>query len=343
MHPLTRPLPLLLLLLLLWLLTVFLACFQGAYVLSPERVGHALLALLGTVPPSDAIAEHIVQAIRLPRALLAAFSGGILALSGLILQAVLKNDLADPFTLGLSQGAACGASLAIVGVIPSLLPGLPFLTMGGTAACAFLGATFAIAGTLWLGRRNGSFEHSQVILGGVAMATILGSLVALVKALNEESVASIVFWIMGSFQGKSWEHLPLLLIPALPSLLTVLLLWRSLDLFFLDDLQASPMGLNVPRTRLLLLLATSLMTAGCVAVAGVIGFVGLVVPHILRLLLGPLHAPLFPASFLGGGILLVLSDVLSRSLLDGGEEIPVGVVTALLGGPFFALLVKRRP
>ena len=174
------------------------------------------------------------------------------------------------------------------------------------------------------------------------MAAFLGAVVALVKALNEESVTSIVFWIMGSLQGRGWDSVPLLLATLLPGLLVVLPGWRKLDMLALGDEQAAHLGLVVGRTRFWLLAGASCMTAGCVAVAGVIGFVGLVVPHVLRMLLGSAHGPLLYGAFLGGGILLVWADVLARCVLSGGQELPVGVVTALLGGPFFAFLVRRR-
>ncbi|MBO4369324.1 MAG: iron ABC transporter permease [Desulfovibrio sp.] len=336
-----HPFFLLFLLFLFWLLVLFWACFQGAYTLSWEKIFCSFLSFFQKGDLTDPMANHILLQIRAPRVLLAALSGGILALSGLLLQGVLKNPLADPFTLGLSQGAACGASLAIVGIIPPL-SFAPCVKTSITALAAFGGALIAISGTLWFGKKGHRFDHTRIILAGVAVATILGSLVALIKALNEESIASIVFWVMGSFQGVFWDDMPILLLPLVPGLFVIMGTWRSLDLFFLDDEQAIPIGLNAHRTRIMILLAASLMTAGCVAIAGVIGFVGLIVPHILRLLLGPLHAPLFFASFLGGGILLVLSDVLARTLLENGQEIPVGVVTALLGGPFFAFLVKGR-
>ncbi len=147
---------------------------------------------------------------------------------------------------------------------------------------------------------------------------------------------------MGSFQGRTWDSLPLLGIPVLLGLVLVVLHWRDLDVLNLGQKQATQMGLSVARVRLCLLLGASIMTAGCVAVSGIIAFVGLVVPHILRLFLGSNHGPLLISSWFFGGILLVFADVLARSALSGGQELPVGVVTALIGGPFFALLVRRK-
>ena len=329
----------------LWLLTLFVATFPGAYPLDGPMVLKALLAGLGLGEVQDPVSQMIVWQIRLPRIILAALCGGALALAGVCLQGTLRNHLADPFTLGISAGAACGASLILVPnflstVVLQIWPSLGPSSL--LALAAFLGASLATLATLYLGSSQGRFGQNQMILAGIAVATFLGALVALVKALNEESVTSIVFWIMGSLQGKSWGELPLILLTQIPAMLFLSLRWRALDLFSLGDAHAQQMGLNVFRARLELVLLASLLTAGCVAVAGVIGFVGLVVPHILRLILGQNHGPLLIASFLGGGILLVLADVLARSALSNGQEIPVGVVTALLGGPFFALLIRKK-
>lgn len=337
----------------LWLCSLPLACLPGPFPLGVNEVFRALAASLGlAAAPVDASQLLVVGQIRLARVCLAALCGGALAVAGVALQGVLRNPLADPFTLGISAGAACGASMAIAlgGVgggfglwLGRILGHAAGVTQAGLVAPAALaGALLALCGALWLGRGKGDFSRESVILAGIAVAAFLGALVALVKALNEESVTSIVFWILGSLQGRGWDSLPLLLATFIPGLLAVGLGWRALDVLSLGDEQAAQLGLNVGRARFWLLAGASCMTAGCVAVAGVIGFVGLVVPHMLRLLLGPGHGPLLAGAFFGGGVLLVWADVLARSVLGGGQELPVGVVTALLGGPFFALLVRRR-
>ncbi|MCR5813386.1 MAG: iron ABC transporter permease [Desulfovibrio sp.] len=330
-----------LLLLLLWLAVILGACFFGSVPLSAHKVCYALLSVFD-LAESDSLTQTIVVNIRLARILLASLAGSGLALAGVCLQGVLKNDLAEPFTLGISQGAACGASLLLTGTFSQILTGLSLGQTELVAFCAFLGSLLATVGTLLLGASRGRMDRSTVILAGIAMSTFLGALLALIKALNEESIVSIVFWIMGSFQGRTWDDLPLLLTPLCLGLLILSVSWRALDMFFLGDMEARQAGLNVQRARLLVLVAASLMTAGCVAVAGIIGFVGLVVPHILRLLFGPAHAPLLCGAVFGGGILLVLADLFARTLLPEGQEIPVGVVTALIGGPFFAWLLKQR-
>jgi iron complex transport system permease protein len=242
--------------------------------------------------------------------------------------------------LGVSAGAACGASLVIT-LTPSSILGIS--QAGLIAPAALCGALLALFAAIWLGNAGPASRNRQresVILAGIAVSAFLGALVALIKALNEESVTSIVFWILGSLQGRGWENLPLLLSVFVPGLFMVSLNFRKLDLLGLGDEEAAQLGLDVTRARLFLLTGAGMMTAGCVAVAGIIAFVGMVVPHLLRIVLGRAHGPLLAGAFFGGGLLLVLADSLTRSL--GVQEMPVGVVTALLGGPFFALLVRRR-
>lgn len=324
---------------LVWLISIPLACCFGPLDIPLSEVWQLLGVRLGCVSAQavDASRLLVVGDMRLARVVLALLCGGGLALAGSALQGVLRNPLADPFTLGVAAGAACGASLVIsfggAGVL---------LWWGGSAIAiaAFAGALAALGAALWLGRSDGGLRRENVVLAGIAVATFLGAIVALIKALNEESVTSIVFWIMGSFQGRGWESLPLLLVPLLLGSFPVALLHLELDLLLLGDMQAAQLGVRVGSVRVWLLAGAGCMTAGCVAVAGVIGFVGLVVPHILRRCLGAAHGPLLLASWFWGGILLLWSDVVARSLLSGGQELPVGVVTALLGGPFFALLLR---
>ena len=167
-------------------------------------------------------------------------------------------------------------------------------------------------------------------------------MISLLKSLNEESVSTIVFWIMGSLSGKSWTHVLLVLPYIAAGAIFILCFTRELDLLSLGDVQAQQLGVNVQRVRFRLLLAASLVTAVAVAVSGIIGFVGLVVPHLVRLALGPAHRRLIPAAIAAGGFLVLVSDTIARTILPGGAEIPVGVVTAIIGGPFFCFLLLRR-
>ncbi len=200
----------------------------------------------------------------------------------------------------------------------------------------------ALGAVLALGRINGRLRRDTMILAGIVVATFLSALISLLKSLDEDSVSSIVFWIMGSFQGRGWPQLLFALPYIVAGMALVLAHARELDLLALGEMQARQMGLEVDQARRRLLIGASLLTAGAVSVSGIIGFVGLVVPHLLRMLIGAEHRPLLILAALLGGLALLWSDVLARVILPGGEELPVGVVTAILGGPFFCLLLKRR-
>jgi iron complex transport system permease protein len=341
-----------------WAATVVLACLFGPFRIPVDDVLRALaeLALPGALtggagPAPDATHMLVVTRIRLARVCLALLAGGGLAVAGTVFQGVLRNPLADPFTLGVSGGAAFGASLALtLGIGPLTawlamhLPALAGLSPQALLPLAALaGALASLGAVLLLGGAagGGAFRRETVVLAGVVVSTVLSALVSLVKALDEESVSSIVFWIMGSLQGRGWTHAAVLLPWLALGLLLVLPRFRELDILALGDVQARQLGMDTARVRLQLLVGASLITAGCVAVSGVIGFVGLVVPHLARMRLGAAHGPLLAAGWFGGGVLLAWADVLARTLLPGGAELPVGVVTALLGGPFFCLLLVR--
>lgn len=325
----TRPLPLYAGAgLALAVLSIILACAVGAYPVSfAEAMG---IVFTGGGAPGDP-AVTVVRDLRLSRACLAFLSGSGLAVAGAVFQGILRNPLADPFTLGVSGGAAFGAALAI-----SCGLAAPFYPLA-----ALSGAGAALLFVLLLAHSSGSLERSALVLAGVVVSAFLAALIALVKALDEDSVTGIVFWIMGSFQGRGWQDMPLLAPGLVLGGIPVLLLIRELDILSLGDADARHLGVNASSARLWLLLGASAITASCVAVSGIIGFVGLVVPHLVRLILGGRHGPLLAGSALFGGILLLWSDVLARSLLPDGIELPVGVITALLGGPFFCFLLRR--
>lgn len=307
-----------------------------AFRLMGQALGHGLFDQSLSLDPA---LTTVVVDLRLGRACLAWSLGAGLGLSGAVFQGILRNPLADPFTLGVSSGAAFGASLAIsLGLAGAAgLGGLGWLPPAGLA-----GALFSLAAVLFLARLGGRLRRETLVLGGIVTATFLSAAISLVKSLNEESVAAIVFWIMGSLQGRGWLELGLYAPYGLLGAGFILLQARELDLLSLGSRQAVQLGLNAGRTRLWLLVAASLMAGAAVALSGVIGFVGLVVPHMVRLVAGPGHRLLLPLSALGGGLLLLWADVLARTMLPHGAELPVGVLTALLGGPFFCLLLRRR-
>ncbi len=338
---LARPGPVLALCLALSVISVAAGCLFGAF---PVPAGEAL-GILAAGPnasaPADPAWATVVWDLRLPRACLAWLVGAALAVAGCVFQGILRNPLADPFTLGTASGAAFGAAMAIHFGLQSSAPAwAPWLDP--LPAFGLAGAAAALAGVLLLARVAGSFSGRTLILAGVVMAAFLQALISLVKSLDEESVASIVFWIMGGFQGRGWAQVQVFSPYCAAGGAIVWAFSRELDLLRLGDTQARQLGVAATRARLWLLLGASLLTGGAVAISGIIGFVGLIVPHLVRLAIGPAHGPLLAASALVGGVLLLWSDVLARTILAHGAELPVGVVTALMGGPFFCALLGLR-
>lgn len=286
----------------------------------------------------DKSAQTVIFDLRLSRVMLSAVVGLSLSISGAAFQGILRNPLADPFTIGVSTGAAFGASLAIF----FGASGMTFSGFGLIPVLSSLGALAALFVVIFLSRVDGRVRRDTMVLAGIVVATFLGALISLIKSLDEESVTSIVFWVMGSFQGRGWGHLGFAIPYILTGLVLVVIHSRDLDLMTLGDSQAQQLGVDVSKTRRRVLIGASLLTAGSVSVSGVIGFVGLVAPHLIRLTLGPDHGRLFIMSGLVGMIALIWSDVGARIILPEGEELPVGVITALLGGPFFCLLLKKK-
>jgi iron complex transport system permease protein len=301
----------------------------------------ALSALLGEYPlhliealrdPSSADGS-VLWGLRLPRAVLGALVGASLAASGSALQALLRNPLADPFVLGVSGGAALGATLALA---------LGLQAIAGPSLFAFAGAVGAMTLVLAAGRARSS-PYAALLTGTVFNAFAAAVITCVKTLLTPDRVGDILYWLAGSL---GYERPRTLLIAGGVQLLALGMLWIEsgrLNLLSLGDDEATALGVAVRRTRAIVLLATSLSVAGAVALSGLIGFVGLIVPHVLRLWLGPDQRLLLPASALGGAGFLVLSDLLTRLLFPYFHaEPPVGVVTAVLGGPLFVWLLHRR-
>ena len=298
----------------------------GAVPLSPR----AVLAALRNGSGPDAV---IVRELRLPRVFLAFCVGGTLAVAGASLQAMLRNPLAEPWLLGLSGGASIGAVLAVVLGMPSGWSVAGCATLGALAAMALVYRITAVAG-----RR---LDPRALLLAGVVVGAFTAAITsALLVVADPFTFHSATIWLFGGFGRSSWTLLwQFGVVAAIP----LGLLWwlaRSLDLLALGDDSAATLGVDVERTRRLVIVATSVLTAATVAAAGVIGFVGLVVPHALRGVVGPLHRSLLPAVFIAGGAFTVLADTIARTVLRPAE-LPVGVVTALVGVPVFAMLLRR--
>ncbi len=284
----------------------------------------------------DPVTRAVVMDVRLPRILAAVLVGGGLAVCGAVFQAILLNPLADPYTLGISSGAAFGASLVIVLQVFGLV--LP--TSLTVPLFAFLGAVATLFVVLALAAGDRRLSSTSLILSGVIVAAILSAAIGFLKFLADEQVGIIIFWLMGSLSGASWQNLLILTPVTLAGLAVAFLYSRDLNIMATGERAAVTLGVDTVRLRMILLVTCSLVTAVCVSVAGIIGFVGLIVPHLLRHLVGPDNRWLVPLSFLGGGLLLLFADTLTRAVLPA--EVPIGVLTALIGGPFFCVIFKRR-
>ena len=278
--------------------------------------------------------DAVVWSIRLPRILLGVMVGSALAVSGAALQGMFRNPLADPALIGVSNGAALGAVLAI---------GLSLTVLGRwtTPIFAFAGGVlFALLGYA-LARQNGRTEVVTLILAGIALNTFAGAGVALVTFIADDAqLRAIIFWSMGSLGGATWRSV-FLAAPFVIAGLVASFWWRRpLNLLTLGEREARHLGVQTERVRFLVIVFTALMTGATVAVAGVVGFVGLIVPHVIRLISGPNHRILLPASELGGAILIVLADLVARTIISP-LELPLGVLTAFIGGPFLLILMLK--
>jgi cobalamin transport system permease protein len=280
--------------------------------------------------------ERIVFDIRLPRVIAAALVGSALSYSGTAYQGIFRNPLADPFLLGVASGAGFGAAIAIVSPLPSDAYGF-----GWVPVFAFIGAMVTVTLVYLVSRTAPGSQGATLILAGVALSAVLSAAISFMLLTGGESSQPILSFIFGGFNSSSWTRLAVALPYIAVGGLVVSLHARILNVFQLDREQAAQLGVDVTRSTLIVLAAASLMAAAAVAVAGIIGFVGLIVPHAARMLVGADHRRLLPVAALGGAAFLITADVASRTLLDP-QEIPVGVLTAMLGGPFFLYLLRTR-
>jgi len=287
----------------------------------------------GADGPMDTAAK-VVLSIRLPRVLLGGIVGGALSCSGVAFQALLRNPLADPYILGVSGGAAVGALTASL-----LLAGRSFLPL---PACAFAGAAVAASGVFFLARRRGGVSRERLILMGVVVGAFLNALILLMVALSPPGrIPGAIYWLMGDLGLGTPGRVAILAPYVAAGLAALFLLSRGIDLLLLGDEAAFQTGLPVERVKTAVYLTASLLAGSVVAVSGLIGFVGLIVPHGARVLVGSGHRRLLPAAFLLGAAFLVVADLLARTAGPTGE-LPVGAVTALAGAPFFLYLLRKN-
>ncbi|MGR3378875.1 FecCD family ABC transporter permease [Salipiger abyssi] len=282
----------------------------------------------------DAIDAGILWSYRLPRTLVAASCGAGLALSGVVLQSLVRNALADPYLLGVSAGAGTGAvAVTVLGLGGGMI---------GMSAGAFAGASLSFAIVVLLARAAGG-GSAQLVLAGIAGSQLFNALTSflITKSANAEQARGIMYWLLGNLSGVRWPDVGLAIPAVLIGLLACVWFARAMDAFSFGASSAASLGIAVRRVQVVLIGATTVMTATMVSLVGSVGFVGLVIPHAMRFVVGPRHGVLVPASALAGAIFLIAADVTSR-VLTPGQVVPIGVVTALVGAPGFAIILIRN-
>lgn len=342
MKPVIAPRSLFIALGLLLALALWLSLALGPVSLPLGDTLRAALRLAGVPLPADGLqqAELILGQIRMPRTLLGLAVGAMLALCGVAMQGLFRNPLADPGLIGVSSGAALGAAIAIVG--GAALGGLPELFAPYLLSlCAFLGGLVVTALVYRLGRRNGQTSVTTMLLAGIALNALAFACIGLFTYLADDAtLRTLTFWNLGSLNGASYARLWPLLLVTLAVALWLPRRAQALNALLLGESEARHLGVAVERLKRELVFCTALGVGAAVAAAGMIGFIGLVVPHLVRLLVGPDHRVLLPASALAGASLLLLADLFARLIL-APAELPIGIVTALIGAPFFLYLLLQ--
>lgn len=314
----------------LWLLCAMVSLTMGTAQVTVKEV---ISALMGQ--SSDSPFRTIIMDVRLPRIVGATVVGMALATSGTAMQALFRNPMADPFILGTSSGAALGIAVGMVlGVYSGML---------GFGLISIMGFIFALGATMlvmMLGRISGRMSNTGILLSGIVVSSFLLSIISLLYVFNHDKIASIYLWTMGGFNGVSWDKIQLITVPILLGVIFLSLKAREFNAIALGEDYAAGIGMNVEGFKKTTMIVTAMLVAFSVFVSGIIGFVGIIVPHLMRMLFGVDHKRMILLSAMGGGIFLLVCDTLSRALLQNGE-IPVGIVTSLFGAPFFLLILRR--
>lgn len=315
---------------------------MGAVPVSPGRILCALrtgpgIPRIGPGAAAGSLEQTIIWQLRLPRVLVAGLTGGCLGIAGTLFQALFRNPLADPYLIGASSGASLGAVLAIVLSLELHLFGL-----GAVPVLAFVGSTGTVLLVYHLARERAFISVLALVLAGVAVSAFVSALVSLLTYLTaDERLHQIVFWLMGGFGAATWQGVRIALPYFAGGMLVALACARDLNSLLLGEETAHHLGVEVERTKKVVLATASLLTGVAVASGGVIGFVGLVVPHLVRMAGGPDHRFVIPAAALGGACTLMLADAVARTVL-APAELPVGLVTAMTGAPFFVYVLRQR-
>jgi iron complex transport system permease protein len=330
------------LLLLGLLATMTFAIMLGPITISPSIVWKIALSKLPLLEPYlindwTRSQEQIIWEIRFPRVILAAIVGASLAIVGVAIQALVRNSLADPYILGVSSGASVGATLVII------FGAFKFFGHYALSSAAFIGALLSVLLVFLVAQVNGRISTVRLLLAGIAVSMMLSAVTSyiVISAPREEGIRDAMFWMMGSIAGAKWDQL---LIPFLSLSIGVAILFflaRPLNLMLMGEDTATTLGLNSNFFKKLLLLLTALLTGVVVSVSGAIGFIGLMVPHTVRLIVGADHRHVLPMSALVGAIFLIWADFVARTIV-APQELPIGIITALCGGPFFIWLLRRR-
>lgn len=318
---------------------VLLSLGIGQYAIAPGEVVGILLRAAGIpndLAPDSASATGVVMEIRLPRIVLGLLVGASLAVAGVLMQAIFGNPLADAAVVGVSSGAALGAAASIT-------LGVTAAGMWATPAWAFVGGLAAVVAVYLVSRSGGRTEVVTLLLTGIAVNAIAGAGLAFMTFLGTTATREqIVFWQLGSLNGALWQNIAVVAPLVLAGSIVAFAVSRRLDLFALGERTARHLGVRVELLRVVVIVTVALLVCAAVAFAGIIGFVGLVVPHLMRMAIGPAHLPLMIASALGGALLLAVADLVARTAVPMAD-LPIGMLTALVGGPFFLwLLVRTR-
>ncbi|MEZ3161392.1 iron ABC transporter permease [Microbacterium sp. BWT-B31] len=317
--------------------TVVVSLGLGQYPLSPSEVVGILLRALGIDTgwaPDASTATGVIFEIRLPRIVLGLLVGAALAVSGVLMQAIFGNPLADAAVVGVSSGAAFGAAAA-------LTFGLTVFGLWTTPGFAFLGGLVAVFAVYLISRSGGRTEVVTLLLTGIAINAIAGAGLAFLTFLGTTSTREqIVFWQLGSLNGALWQNIVVVAPLVAVGCAVALFVARRLDLFALGERTARHLGVRVELLRVVVIVTVALLVCAAVAFAGIIGFVGLVVPHLMRMAIGPAHLPLVVASALGGALLIAVADLVARTAVPLAD-LPIGMITSLVGGPFFLWLLLR--
>lgn len=287
-------------------------------------------------PLSLDILRTIILEVRLPRVLLAGLVGAALAVAGATYQGLFRNPLADPYLLGVSSGAGLGATIAMLTPFT-----LAWMAFGAVPIFAFIGAIGAVTVVYLLGRVGKTMPATTLILAGVALSALLSSITSYLMTVAGTQLRGVVFWLLGGLYLTKWPEVWVVLPSVLVGLAVIWLHARPLNVMQLDEEQAQQLGIDVERVKIILLVAATFITSAAICFTGLIGFVGIIVPHAVRLIWGPDHRFLLPLSTLVGAIFLVAADTLARAVIPP-TEIPVGIITALCGAPFFLYLLRKR-